>query len=40
MMELFVTSLEVNLGAILIIVQIIVLLKMGKLVTTLGLAYI
>ena len=40
MMEAFVTLLEANLGAISWIIQIIVQLKMDKLVTILGLAYI
>ena len=40
MMEAFVTLLEANLGAISWIIQIIVQLKMDKLVTMLGLAYI
>ena len=40
MMEDFVTLLEANLGAISWIIQIIVQLKMDKLVTILGLAYI
>ena len=39
-MEAFVTLLEANLGAISWIIQIIVQLKMDKLVTILGLAYI
>ena len=40
MMEVFATLLEANLGAISWIIQIIVQLKMDKLVTILGLAYI
>ena len=39
-MEAFATLLEANLGAISWIIQIIVQLKMDKLVTILGLAYI